>query len=434
MKRLLCIILSAFSVIVSNGQDRLQELLDRYDYKTAIYVIDSLAAEIGADSTSIAEHREEVIDLALQKARCLRRLYRMQESVEVLAEVLYLDQFNIELMADLAESHMQAGNTMEAFTLYGTLSQMQPENHYFKTCQARILYKEKQYKESISICEDIAAQDSIPEILTLIADAYNNLGKADSALVYYNHILSKRPNHVPTLSKKADILLSVKQYVPVIDISREYLNEDPDNMTMLPIYGLALYLQGSYPLSIEQFEHQRDLGDDSYAVHYYLGLNHYMMDNWPRAIEELEKAYQIDSSDVTLVYQLAHAKSHMPIVTGMESHRLNPESERLYSKALEMLQPSPTMMHNIYGSMAMARHTIAQYAEAIKYYELSYKYNPKNISALSSIGYCYERLKNYTKALEYYERYLKLGKPGTEGYRFVELSINYVKQEKFMEE
>ena len=143
MKRLLCIILSAFSVIVSNGQDRLQELLDRYDYKTGIYVIDSLAAEIGADSTSIAEHREEVIDLALQKARCLRRLYRMQESVEVLAEVLYLDQFNIELMADLAESHMQVGNTMEAFTLYGTLSRMQPENPYFKTCQARILYKEK---------------------------------------------------------------------------------------------------------------------------------------------------------------------------------------------------------------------------------------------------------------------------------------------------
>ena len=434
MKRLLCIILSAFSVIVSNGQDRLQELLDRYDYKTAIYVIDSLAAEIGADSTYIAEHREEVIDLALQKARCLRRLYRMQESVEVLAEVLYLDQFNIELMADLAESHMQVGNTMEAFTLYGTLSRMQPENPYFKTCQARILYKEKQYKESISICEDIAAQDSIPEILTLIADAYNNLGKADSALVYYNHILSKRPNHIPTMNKKADILLSAKQYQPVIEMSSEYLKEDPDNMTILPIYGLALYLNGSYPLSIEQFEHQRDLGDDSYAVHYYLGLNHYMMDNWPRAIEELEKAYQIDSSDVTLVYQLAHAKSHMPIMTGMESHRLNPESERLYSKALEMLQPSPTMMHNIYGSMAMARHTIAQYAEAIKYYELSYKYNPQNISALSSIGYCYERLKNYTKALEYYERYLKLGKPGTEGYRFVELSINYVKQEKFMEE
>ena len=420
--------------IICNSQDRLQRAIDRYDYKTALYIIDSLATEIGTDSVVVAQNKEAVIDLALQKARCLRRLYRMQESVEVLAEVLYLDQYNIELMADLAESHMQVGNTLEAFNLYGILTQMQPDNPYFKICQARILYREKQYEESIAACKVITAQDTIPEILSMTADAYKSLGKADSALVYYNHVLAMRPGHVPTMSKKADILLSEKQYIPVIEMSREYLEEDPDNMTMLPIYGLALHLQGSYPLSIEQFEHQRDLGDDSYAVHYYLGLNHYMMDNWSRAVEELEKAYQIDSSDVTLVYQLAHAKSHMPIMTGMESHRLNPESERLYSKALEMLQPSPVMMHNIYGSMAMARHTIAQYAEAIKYYELSYKYNPKNISALSSIGYCYERLKNYTKALEYYERYLKLGKPGTEGYRFVELSINYVKQEKFMEE
>ena len=430
MKDLICIGLLFLSVMICNGQSKLQESLDRYDYKTAIAIIDSLTAKICTDSTSIAENRETVIELALQKARCLRRLYRMQESVEVLADVLYLDQFNIELIADLAESHMQVGNTPEAFKLYGILSQMQPENSYFKICKARILYREKQYEECISACMEIIARDSIPEILTMTADAYRNLGKADSALVYYDHVLGKRPKHVATMSKKADILLSKKQYLPVIEMSSEYLKEDPDNMTMLPIYGLALHLQGSYQLSIEQFEHQRQLGDNSYAVHYYLGLNHYMMHIWPNAIEELEKAYQIDSSDVTLVYQLAHAKSHLP----KGSQRLNPESERLYAKALQMLQPSSSMMHNIYGSMAMARHIIEQYEDAIKYYELSYKYNPKNISALSSIGYCHERLKNHKKALEYYERYIKLGKPGTAGYKFVEESIDYIKQEMFMEE
>ena len=430
MKDLICIGLLFLSVIICNGQNKLQESLDRYDYKTAITIIDSLTAKIGTDSTYIAENRETVIDLALQKARCLRRLYRMQESVEVLADVLYLDQFNIELIADLAESHMQVGNTPEAFKLYEILSQMQPENSYFKICKARILYREKQYEECISACMEIIARDSIPEILTMTADAYRNLDKADSALVYYDHVLGKRPKHVATMSKKADILLSKKQYLPVIEMSSEYLKEDPDNMTMLPIYGLALHLQGSYQLSIEQFEHQRHLGDNSYAVHYYLGLNHYMMHIWQSAIEELEKAYQIDSSDVTLVYQLAHAKSHLP----KGSQRLNPESERLYAKALQMLQPSSSMMHNIYGSMAMARHIIEQYEDAIKYYELSYKYNPKNISALSSIGYCHERLKNHKKALEYYERYIKLGKPGTAGYKFVEESIDYIKQEMFMEE
>lgn len=159
-----------------------------------------------------------------------------------------------------------------------------------------------------------------------------------------------------------------------------------------------------------------------------------MMNNWPRAIKELETAYQIDSSDVTLVYQLANAMSHRPVRTRMEDYGLNPESERLYARALDMLKPSPSMMHNIYGSMAMARHRVEEYEEAIKYYELSYRYDKKNISALSSIGYCYERLKRYDEALEYYERYLKVGKKGSSGYRFVEESIAYLKQEKFMEE
>ena len=76
MKRFrLCAFLFVLPSLVCGGQDRLQKLLDRYDYKVAISVIDSLATEIGTDSTSIDEHRETVIDLALQKARCLRRLF-----------------------------------------------------------------------------------------------------------------------------------------------------------------------------------------------------------------------------------------------------------------------------------------------------------------------------------------------------------------------
>ena len=85
-------------------------------------------------------------------------------------------------------------------------------------------------------------------------------------------------------------------------------------------------------------------------------------------------------------------------------------------------------------SVALARHSAEKYQDAIKYYELSYKHNPKNISALSAIAHCYERLKKYDKALEYYERYLKLAKPGSAGYKYAEESIAYIKQEKFMEE
>ena len=405
-----------------SAQDAVRKYLNRYDYKGAVTAIDSLMACENADSVS----------LAIEKAKCLRKLYRVEDAVGALSEVLHLDQYNIELMAEMAECHMQMGNSEEAFTWYGMLTRLQPENIYFKLCQARILYREKQFRESIAICKDIIVTDSIPEVMSMIGDGYKNLSQVDSALVYYDNVLAFKPKHVHTLSKKADILLSGKQYDPVIEMSESFLKEDPDNMTILPIYGLALFLKDKYPQSIDVFEHLKQLGDESYSVHYYIGLNYYMMNYWKLAEPELEKAYQIDSSDVKLVFQLAHAKSNL--IFDIKSGTLDKETERLYEKALNMLEPDHSMLHNIYGSMALARHRLENYKEAIKYYELSYKYNKKNISAISSIGLCYERMKEYDKALKYYEMYLKLGKPGTAGYAFVEESIAYIKQEKFMEE
>ena len=420
MKRLTFILLILAAALQTvPAQDDVRRLVERYDYKAAVKVIDSLMTCESPDS----------ISLAIEKARCLRKMYRAEDAVQTLAEVLHLDQFNVELLAEMAESQTQAGNTEEAVTWYSLLSQLQPDNMYFKLCKARIMYREKQYQESIMSFKEIVATDTIPEILSMIGDGYRNLGQNDSALVYYDRVLAARPGHVPTISRKADILLASKQYDPVVEMTEKYLKEDPDNMTVLPIYGLALHLKEMYPQSIQVFEHQRDLGDDSYSVHYYIGLNHYMMNKWTKAVPELTKAYQKDSSDVRLVYQLAHARSHIHV-----NNELPAESERLYAKAIEMLQPDPSLMHNIYGSMAITRHRLEQFRDAIKYYELSYRYNKKNISALSAIAHCYERLKEYEKSLEYYEAYLKLAKPGSSGYNFAKESIDYIKQEKFMME
>ena len=125
----------------SHAQDQVRRYLDRYDYGKAVEALDSLMACENADSVS----------LAVQKAKCLRRIYRTEEAVMTLTEVLHLDQFNVELMAELAECHVQTGNTEEAFTLYSMLTTLQPENTYFKMCQARILYREKEYQGSIEI-------------------------------------------------------------------------------------------------------------------------------------------------------------------------------------------------------------------------------------------------------------------------------------------
>ena len=388
---------------------------------TVICILSCLCAQAQTDSLSIRTKQ------SIENARQLRRLYKTDQAIDTLMAALQYNTSDLEVLTELAECHTSAGNTEEAFGWWVMLSTMQPENLYFQIAQAKLLYREKAYEECINICKGITARDTIPDILAMTGDAYRFVGKTDSALVYYNRFLDIKPFHAKTISKKADILLTAKKYDEVLEMTGKFLEKDPENMTILPIHGLALHLNKQYKPSLEIFEKQLSLGDSTYSIRYYLGLNHYMMDNSYLAEKEFEKAYQIDSSDVLLIYQLADAKSR-------RMYGKNPETERLYEKALQMLEPDPVMMHNIYGSRAMSFHRAEDFRTAIRYYELSYRYNPKNISALSSIGYCYERLKEYDKALKYYEQYIKIGKPGSKGYQFVEESIAYIKQEKFMEE
>ena len=71
--------------------------------------------------------------------------------------------------------------------------------------------------------------------------------------------------------------------------------------------------------------------------------------------------------------------------------------------------------------------------EAIDHYKDAYRYNPKYISALSTVAYCYEQKKDYRHALEWYEKYLQVAKPGSKGYDFATKSIEYLKGELFMD-
>ena len=388
---------------------------------TALSMLLCIPAKAQTDTTGFDVRQ------SLENARQLRRLCKTDQAIDTLMAALQHNTSDMEVLTELAECHTSAGNTEEAFGWWVMLSTMQPENLYFQIARAKLLYREKAYEECITVCRGITARDTIPDILAMTADAYRLAGKADSALVYYNEFLRIKPHHARTISKKADILLAAKKYDEVLEMTGPFLEAEPDNMTVLPIHGLALHLDKKYKPSLEVFEKQLSLGDSTYSVRYYLGLNHFMLDNILQAEREFEKAYQLDSSDVMLVYQLAETKSR-------RIYGSNDETERLYAKALKMLEPDPLMMHNIYGSRAMSFHKSEDYRTAIKYYELSYRYNPKNISALSSIGYCYERLKEYDNALKYYESYLKIGRPGSKGYQFVEESIAYIRQEKFMED
>ena len=100
-----------------------------------------------------------------------------------------------------------------------------------------------------------------------------------------------------------------------------------------------------------------------------------------------------------------------------------------------MVQPDASVMYRLHQQYGLGYYRQQDsWDKAIEHYKEAYRYNPKYIRALSTIGYCYEIKKDYKQALEWYEKYLKVARPGSPGYNFTVKSVEYVKSELFMEE
>ena len=104
-------------------------------------------------------------------------------------------------------------------------------------------------------------------------------------------------------------------------------------------------------------------------------------------------------------------------------------------KALDMLEPDHATLSRIHQQYGLGYYKRQDsWDQVISHYKEAYRYNPKFLPALSTIAYSYQQKKDYKHAVEWYEKYLKLAKPGSNGYEFAADNLAYVKSELFMEE
>ncbi len=385
----------------------------------AAMLISGVAAAQPADSL-----RRE----ALSEARYLKSIFKTDAAIERLSEWVTPGVFDEEVLSELADCHFINGDYAAAAGTYQLLSLRAPDNLLYKVKQMQVAFRMKDYEASARIGREVLAQDSIPAVAALVGDAYNLANLSDSALVCYRQALALKPVNEAVVSKAANILLADKDYDAVLEMTGEYLALDPDNLTVTPIRGLAYYLSAQYDSSLVVFQKLEDLGVDNYPVHFYLGQSYWHTNVPYRAEPELRKAWAIDSSDANLAWTIAAVRTDMLI------RPFDKYVEPWLDKATALIQPDSSLVSRIHQQYAKGYYGEEKFDKAIAHYQEAYRYNPSFIQALSSIAYCYERLKKYKLALDYYERYLKVARPGSRGYEFAKKSIDYIKGEIFMEE
>lgn len=100
----------------------------------------------------------------------------------------------------------------------------------------------------------VLQRDSIPAVVSHIGDSLNSMKQADSALWYYRRSLALRPMNETTLSKAMGILLGAEDFDGALSLSEPFLELDPDNTTIAPLQGLALYRKEDYKQALEWYE------------------------------------------------------------------------------------------------------------------------------------------------------------------------------------
>jgi len=365
--------------------------------------------------------------LVLRKATLLRRMYCFDEAADALSSLLRPESMDVEVLGELADCNYQAGWFEDAAKLYMILTQVRPDDLGYQVRYMSLASRAKAFDDVISRGRSVLQRDTLLPILTLVGDAFNQTERRDSAMRYYSAALRRRPHNASVVGKMSNILLERKDYDGALKLAEDYLELEPLNIDILRIKGLAYFLKGNWMLSADAFETAIEQGDDTYAPHYYAAQDYSHLKMYRDADPHFMRAWQLDSTKASLAMEIAANKTHC--VVGYEK-----EIKPWFEKALKMMEPDSTLMSSIYQNYGLAEYSRQNWDRAISLYQKAYEYNPKYISAVSTIGYCYEQKKDYRRAVEYYERYLKLAKPDSKGYKTIEEALRFVRAERFMEE
>lgn len=360
----------------------------------------------------------------LTAVRELKQLWKYDEAIAALTQMMAEQGPRPELLEELADCHFQSGNSAEALDQYTLLARMQPDKLLYQIRLMSLFYRGKQYDAAIDIGRGILQRDSITQVVSLVGDAFNQLEQRDSAEWYYRQALARRPHSESVLNKLCSILLGREQHDEVLALADAFLAEEPDNLTILPVRGIARFAKKRYDDAEADFKHMNELGEDGYAVHYYLGQCAQKNGLLRDAEREFKLAWERDSTDVNVALTIAQLIS--------DAHKDG--WEVWYDKALAMLQQDPKVINATsiaHQNYALSAYKNGDFDLCVAEYKKMLEYNPKHYAAYYMIAQCYEIKKDYKTALSWYKKALPYFAEGSRGREIAETGVQRMEAELF---
>ena len=392
MKNLITLLLT-FLPLLANAQSEsdLRKALEVYDYETPIAQI----APACGDSL-----------LTPLRAQALKAMNRHAEALKEWNSLLKADSTDTKILIELAECYRQTNRADQAGICYAKAVALQPENKFFRQQYIRSLLTSEKYEAARDASHAWLERD------TVSATGYKFLGMAyegmaisnpdmlSNAFFAYNAAYRRDSLDGQTVAHIAAIFNNNNQFADAKDVTETYRLSDTTNIDVNRQNAKAYCMLKEYKTAVSRYEALKSMGDRSFTTLYYLGISHYG-DNWFYGSQEnLLEAHKKNPYDVNVLYYLAKSCAR----TSWKEEGL-----AYMNKAFDIVVPEDSLMARLYDGLLECYRYLpkADPYEKIEAMKEAYPYT-KKYTLFFQIAEIYDRQKDYTNAVHYYEKYMAL--------------------------
>lgn len=370
------------SLFAQNSE--LFNVLEQKDWNTLIQKSDKLIQEKPNDYQSYHWKQYALVEQG-----------KVTDAIHVLLAALASCENQLEIRSELANLYFHQGMYLQAKTELDTLLKEAKPN--FRTIEQRVLIHEfsKERVAAINLLNRGKNNDASQIFYWIhLGDNYKQLGEYDDAIEFYEMAMDINPLDYETNSKLARVYLKTDPE-DALDICDIVLEKDSTNIRFIQIAASAHIKLEQEKEALQKYEKALALDDSTINTIRNAGILCHKNNKQDKAIQLLTKAYDVDSTDVKIVFYLAMAETHfLNVNRGLE----------LFDESLKLLQPDSTILSIIHKEKASIYKDKENHQLALENYLLAHHLNPEKKFYLYLIAEQYDALNKKKEALAFYQQ------------------------------
>ncbi|MEY4522390.1 MAG: hypothetical protein RIT10_1575 [Bacteroidota bacterium] len=377
-------------------------------------------------------------ELTIEKFRLYIQAKQMDKALNELLSARKKSPNDPQLLGTLVEFYFQTGNEEKGITLLEDLVKVSPENGRAHLALADVYRQKNERSKSMEqlklafSCEDVDFETKMKILLTLLE---TNKSLDESVLNLVNQLVSDNPKEAKAHSIQGDFYLRLNKENDALNSYRKALEFDQNQYPIWNQVLLMEYQSGNFETLYQDSKKALMLFPTIPTIYLLNGVSAVQLKKYQEAIEILKNGKELIVNDPSIeaemlgqigeayfcLNQLELGKENYKAAITKDPQSLLLRNNYAYRLALakidleyalklakEISELNPKSVHFI-DTKGFVYFQMGNYSQALNYFELAYTEDASDKLIIEHLGDAYFFTNEIPKALELWERALKMG-------------------------